>query len=742
MGTTCLICIGIFIVPLTLCIIYKSSKRTIRLSWVRFKLSWKKKLRNLEPWIAACVLIAFIAYILNSIGLFSKLSGDINIDYQLAETNDTTRVYTYTTTIYMTLVTTMMTLVAVSVTAYIFLIGALSSRESYEYGRVRQLKADNTRCLVFLAIFSGILTAVNLLLDNGYLPFRWIKYGTIFLSFLVILYHIYFIYEIIIFERGIVDRAFTYVRNNIDYFTSEETEWTQINNSREMPDELISFIKSIGDLELLMNSIAANHEAEFHLRQNQVKENFLADILQKKKLDNSKGFIDDYGKLLEIRNCIWIISRENMYPTNLSWLKEKTDSLLAELKTSGMQAEHFNEMTFNHLELEISKLQNTSFTESAFYHVKFNESDIEGADFSQALLNNVDLSSVNAVGAVFRNTRIVDSMLDVNSNFSYAALDGVDLSGQIIGEDLPHESAEERKEQYKKRTGKEPIEGYDLFRINFLGAGLSRSNFIDGKLKNIAFNNAVLTNAQLTHTVLEGCVLTNADLSGAQMSNVYVYEDCEFDYANMEGVNGNYSKWGVKRETGTVGQHLSMNRSRLARANFSDSSFLDCDIKNAYANDSTFIDTDFTNCDFTNTFLINADFTDVDIKKCKFCGANLSNILLIMTHDGKYLADTSFSKANFTNAEIRNCIFRNCHFEETIFGGSMLRDVRFENCTFLHTQFRDCFFFNVERDGCFTEEEATFEKCEFGTNDDRSFAMKKTVKKPTFLSRLKRGRKK
>lgn len=729
MGTLCKALIAAIIFLVCLCVIYCYNREAIRLIWNRFRLSWRKKGKGLGPWIAAIIGFLALIYLLNLVNLLQKISGSINIEYHPEEANNITPVFTYTTTIYMTLVTTLLALMAVSVTAYIFLVGALTSREPYEYGRVRQLKADNTGQLVILAIFSGVLTAINLLLDNGYCSFKWIKYGTILLSFLVICFHIYFIYEIIVYEHCIVDRAFTYVKKNIDHYTSEETDWTRISNTNEEPNELISFIKNMGDLELLMNSIATNHEAEFHLRQNQVKENFLRDIFKNKGMDNAADFIEDYGRMLEIRNCIWIINRDRLYPSNLSYLGEQTYQLLKQLREKGMRAEHFNGMIFNKMNLRTALLHNTSFTDSAFYRVNLNGANLEGADFSRALLNNVDFHNVNATGAVFRDARIVNATFNVDSDFSYAALDGIDLSGQKLGKRRSVLSDNDRRKQHKNRTGKEPSEEFDLYRINFFGAGLKRASFIDGELINITFKNAVLTNAQMTHSSLQGCVFSNADLSEAQMSEIIISQDCLFDYANMEGVNASHSKWGdedsVYSQKSTIPQKvelLSMNRSRLARANFSQSSFSNCDMNNSYANDSSFIYTTFTNCSFKNTILINADFTDAKIKKCCFQEANLSNILMIMTDSDREVIKTDFSKANFTNAEIRNCIFKGCFFIDTLFSDTLIRDVKFEGCTFLHTQFRDCFFFNVSKDGSLTKENVVFERCEYGTEADLVFA--------------------
>ena len=644
-----------------------------------------------RKWVYVILVIAVIVSVIlaNVVGVFS---GEIGCRI------------TVTTSIYATLITILLALLALAVTAYIFLATALKERrESYEQKTVEQMLAVRTKHLLFLAVLGIFSLGFCFLIDNADSGFKFLTYLhflTITGSSIVCVLLMIYICAIITYEQGLKIFA---GRARRKLFSSKLNKCGLKDFARRMLRKLSSFIfrgendqdrsvfKFIGDLEMLVMTLVANHKDNFHSVD---ASDAIRAIIESKtdQLDKSDEFVEDYNKLIAYRDflrveqqntnkAIWVTPEE--YTRVQGTIKKLEDGL----KKKYLAGERLKNLNFVAPFLQISKeqfsLKATVFSESAFENVNFENAQLYGADFSRTRLNEVNFKSADCTEGIFSEAVFREIKVDTGSIFRNAVFRNTDFSRQKFETD-----------------------SNDVF--CFESASFVQANLIECIFSACDFRYANFNRALMTSIVLDSVCLSYANLSQAILTKA----NCSFEQKKAdsfpreeywknnrmeegEGLSFGYiDSWHGKRlgaaffvnlEQSTLSQAsisaYNFVGSRMADANFSDAGIKNCIFDRCYGQRATFQEATIQFCRFQYAMFDTSDFSYAEIIDCDFSDVNLRDCLMVKAKvHGNAQVHACFQRANFTNAQLRGCRFTNCDFRGARFTDADLLGAIFKNC--------------------------------------------------------------
>lgn len=689
--------------------------------------------KQIIVYILSIVLVALIVFLLSTILVKNgNLAALLNISYTSSESipvqeatistpasSEPTpiQVTTISTTVFATLTTVLLALVALAVTAYVFLNDALSNRAKYEKNVIITLKTRTRRHLFIYCVLSGVCIALCLIVDNLNLS-SWsylsiVGYGVVITSFLGIVLLVLYINTIVNYENHIIEYARSYIRFNQYDLLGMKRKWLKKEDCTHAEDTSV-FIKAVGDLEKLINRVLENHESDFRFQFGLPSNIVLLTVLSKKIKNPSQIFLDyfkercdQYRRILEIRNCAWIVQDSGDDVCILKNLLTLVTVIEQELMAFVFNQELFVDLNFHDVDFSKGYFSQSSFKRTALRNSTLSGAILKDCDFSGALLQHVNLENADCSGAVFEGARISFPVINTKTKFEKAVFREAEFTmdrdaclGKVV---LP-------STEYS-------------YPFNFADISAEKVNFIGMQLGGIDFFRAVLTSAQLDDTRL-ACRFDWADLSNALMTNAAILCGCSFQYANCSGITAMYSKWNAEPESEKE-KYIDLQNSRFVHANLANSKIMLCDFSKSYMNDATFVGALINKCTFQGVFLANADFSDTTVKRCDFSETNLLNTLWI-GHKGisegnntSVVERVCFEKAEMNRCSIRNYIFRNCHFNCAILDNAVIRDTQFIECTFDHTHFNNALLFNVTWKNCSGKIETREEDLDFGTFEDR-----------------------
>ena len=660
-------------------------------------------IRRILSVCAVTVVFYLIAKVLFSLGITQQFS----VTYSSVNTDSPIPVTTTSSTIYATLMTVILALIALAVTAFVFLNDALSNRASYELQIINSLKSDTRRRLFINCLISGICIIALLIIDNintnGGKFFSIIQYVVVCASFFDIVCLCIYINSIVNYEKQLLNFARSYIEYNQNSFKIEKGGILpkDADDNKDKERQFTEVVKSIGDLDRIVNCILQNHEPELRMEKSQVNVATLQTILKGKeaeKNDSINNIIHNvcikYKRLIEIRNCMWILY-DYGEDINLdgSILKETTQKVLSELFTLSLNSEHFDDTCFNNNSFKKAVFTESTFRGSALNKVSFQEAKLDNCDFSGSLLHNVDFSEANCKYAVFSNSKIINPLITKASLFENAVFRDVEFQLKM-----------ERTQDAKKQDAK---------KYNFMGIAAHGANFTNDILCEFDFENGVFAGATFANAELINCKFTGTCLANAVVSSAKFIGSCDFNNADCSNLVAAGSSWGEDTKNSKIEKdpnkyYITLTGSRFLRANFAYSQLYRCNFAGAYLNDASFMSSAIKNCCFLGAFVNYVDFTNTAIEHTNFSNAQLVDALFItrtgQTEDGTpkqfAIKDAIFDKSNMKHCSISGYTFEGCNFNETILDDVMIRDTNFIKCTFNNTRFVGATFFNVTWDEC------------------------------------------
>lgn len=620
---------------------------------------------------AIIVVVAFVAY-----------NGRcIHIDMANVQEN----VNTETTTVLATLITIICSFVALLVTVYIFLIGTLAGAKNYERRNVAEYKRTTTRRVFTTVVISFVVVAADLILDNIDKKVVGASQGLIFVgymlaaaSFLDILALALFTSDIVRYDRNLRKYAEKYIKNVETAFKS---------NHEHEDNESEKLIKKIGDLEVIVNDILKNHEADFRYGSSSDVGQLYQELTHKGiGGKTAKAFCDDYESMIEVRNRLWIIQTYgDHFPT--TGLGFQVDEMLHQATMYLMSGERFRKENFVGSDFVDADFTGTSFRESAFTDVKFCKAKLVDSDFTETLIQNVDFKDADCTDIVLRGAKLTNISISEKTVFTRAVLDDAVIT---FKRDILYEQDPEKMYRFDSISG-------------------HRLNLINSRLISMDFSNSVLAESQFSAGMISDCKFDYCNLKKAFFANVDVSTGSSFKYADMEGMVAPFSAWGksVSKKDGKPVK-LNSHEARLAGSNLTNSQISNCDFSGAYINDASFGETRIEKCCFDDSFLDHSDFANIYLCDSSFINASMNGAMITGYRDkGKEedyklqdIKNVHFDDAKLTNAEIRNRTFVHCTFNNTIFNGSILHDVTFKDCSFHNAQFADTLFMKVHWKKC------------------------------------------
>ena len=677
----------------------------------------------------AAVTVLFLIFIKL---IHRELSSVFSITYENSEIGGAVQVFTTSTTVFTTLMTVILALIALAVTAYVFLNDVLSSRKSYEQRVISTVKHVNTIRLFYLAIYSGICIIGCFAADNlSILAGRSIILYTIaILSLFDVLLLILFVNTIVNYEVHLAAHAESYIMYNQGNLISElEPEGLDSEESNHL-QVATEVIKRVGDLESLILSLNNRHESEFRYSNDLVGPSLITSIIAKKERnieDVIEQKVSQYGRLVEIRNCIWILQNVDEELTTV-YIDPRLNMILKKLTAWFVQnafaREYFQKLNYTDMSFEKAKFDYSSFVDSNFTNVKFNEAKMNYISFLGCHMQNCDFSDIECSDSDFSTTKLIQPVFTEKSNFKNAMFVDAEIVFDTIGPKT--NDLGESKVYYQ-----------------FSGTNFRHANLVGGSFTSIDFENSVFRDASFAGGRFTDCNFALANLSNAVLANVVVDINCNFMYANCTGITAVYSKWGEKLDdVHGKGARLNLASSRFVSASFTNAHLANCNFLGSYMNDATFRSARIENCDFTQTLLTNVDFTESSIDYCYFDEATLNNALFVgfetdhiqrsfvkktkrsglqkLNLSRSTIQYVSFSGASMVGIEIRGYNFKNCVFDNVVFDDAVIREVKFIHCDFNHVRMKDALVFNVEWEDCNAKADADAEKeIDFGSESDR-----------------------
>lgn len=615
-----------------------------------------------RKWSNTIILVFFVSVIVilaNVLGFFSG-----NFGHRI----------TITTSIYATLITILLALLALAVTAYIFLATALKERrESYVQKTVEQMLAVRTKQLLFLTIFGILSLLLCFLIDNADSELKFpacLHFLTITGASIACVLLMFYICTIITYDHGL--RTFAYRARRI-IFLSESGE--------QIDHDMSDVIKSIGDLEMLVMTLVANHKDNFHGAD-------AFDTIRTIMEDQS----ENYDKLISYRDYLRIEQQttgksiritKKEYDRVRKTIKEVEDGL----KERYLLGERLKNLNFVAPFLQISEkkffLKATVFSESAFEKVDFSNAILNSADFSQTRLNEVNFEGANCTEGIFSEAVFREIKVDTGSIFRNAVFRNTDFGRQKFDTDSSNAFC-------------------------FEGASFVHANLIECIFSACDFQYANFNRALMTSINLDSVCLSYADLSQAILTNAQLHfraekADCfplekywknnqakehgcqPFSYIDSWHEQRLGAAFFVNLEQSTLSQAsisaYNFVGSRIADANFSDAIIENCIFDRCYGQRATFQEATIQFCRFQYAMFDTSDFSYAEIIDCDFSDINLRDCLMVKSKvHGNTQVFACFQRANFTNAQLRGCRFTNCDFRGARFTDADMLGVVFQNC--------------------------------------------------------------
>ena len=679
----------------------------------------ERSIRQICGHILLIFLVLLIAFLLSTWIDSGNLGTLLNVSYKNSDT-EVIPVTTMSTTVFATLMTVLLALIALAVTAYVFLNDALSNRDNYEKGVIQTLKSRTRWRLFINCLLSGVCIALCLVVDNTSLAFgsylKIARYGVVIVSAFEILCLILYINVIVNYERHLLEYARSYIEFNqcaLCMIKRQRRRKKQLDLYSSDSSVIADVIKKIGDVENIVNSILRHHESEFRYQHEMTSDAMLQSILnnkvEEKQLSIQKKDIERicgrYKRLLEIRNCLWVMQDYGEDINVLLKLPNLSMELTNTIKQYAFRRESFPDLSFYDIDFSRSDFFQSSMRGSALQCVNLNKADLRNCDFSDGLLQNVDLRGADCSGAIFSGARIVSPVIDEKTKFENAVFGEAEFTfenSQCFCKTVP-DVTEDYLYCFKAVSGR-------------------RANFIGGRLSCMTFERAALPGAQFDNSELNRCNFQWADLSEAILTMAAIRGNNDFTHVNCSNLTAVYSSWGDM--SGKKEQKMDLTGSRFARANLAGSVMANCNFRKAYINDASFTGAKLTWCKFREALLTNTDFTDASISQCDFTGTILMNALFVgdmesQRIEGDTIDDVLFTDAEMNGCSIKNHTFTNCSFKNAILDHVIIRNVKFIGCAFHHAHIDHALLFNVTWENCSGRIETQEEDIDFGTFEDR-----------------------
>lgn len=672
-------------------------------------------------------------------------------------------VTTITTTMFATLMSIILALVALAVTAYVFLNDALSKRNECEHGIILDMKESTRRRLFAESVFSGMCVVAILVVDNADLRavlgsrIAWVRYAVLVAGLLDAILLLFFISAIVNYEKRLLALAQSYIDVNGKNLVKKLEKSQQLEVEQKDPFILVDpaeIIKSIGDLEMLLSSILSNHESEFRFQKGLTSAVMLKAILkenQRKAKENretgktaetggntSNNEIDElyesYRKLVEIRNCIWVLQNAGQEPKAQYGLIERAKSIGTALQEFAFRDERFLELNFNATDFSNFCFEKSAFRESAMLDVNFSGAKLQDTDFSGTLLQKPNFEGADCTGAVFTEARIISPKINRESKFEKAVFRNLDLTVENRESIKPDSLPAERKE---------------LYQFKFSQTSAHHARFMSCIFRRFDFRESVFSSATFSDAILIACNFNQTDLSDAIMVHAMISRSCDFSYSYCSGLMGAYSSWGEVKKRDKEDKEkivdpfadklkikwLNLTGARFERANLAEAILTRCLFHKAYLNYASLTAAEVTGCDFADSFMKSVDFTDTVLNYCTFDRAFLTDTLVIgeteeakrqyeketglkQKKDSYTIKNTSFIKTDLQRCSIRNHRFEGCFFDGAILNDASIRDVEFVRCSFNNAHFNGAMLFNVTWNACMGRPRTDREMIEFGTQVD------------------------
>ena len=651
--------------------------------------------------------LRLLAFAVPIIVLILLLKKDNDLSKGLFDLSVASDAETTSATLFATLITVLLALIALSVTAHVFLNDALLNRKDYEEQQIKNLKRHTTQRMFFICIFSGLCITLCLFVDNANLANKvdwiWIRLVSVIISLFDIIALVLFINSIVNYEKHLIEYARSYIKFNQPFLTGGKADKSRINSTQKNEATISVVVKSIGDLEDLVSNILKNHESEYRYQRSVTSELMLNTILRKKAETNLiKSItvsIDDickkYSRMIEIRNCIWILQDNDDSAAINCGLKESILELKRLLSLFAFRDERFIDLSFIDEDFSSGDFTQSSMRKSAFLNSNFTGATLKNCDFSDSLLQNVDFRGANCRGVVLLNARIVSPKISTETDFENAVLSGCEITlaeNETIGLDK-HNHAE------SGRNNRDKLYPYNFKRISCQRTFFSKCCFIG-----INFDNSVFTNSSLEESRIIECSFEYADMKAAVLVNAIISRSCIFGYSDCSDIVAASSIWGYDDEVGV--DYLDLTGARFVHANMAYTQMTKCRFNRAYMNDATFTASRIDNCHFNGSLLSNIDFSDAVIDNSFFSHSLLHNALFIggdtATSEEKRqkISNTWFVESEMNNCSIKNYTFEKCNFNKAVLDGSVIRNVTFIDCTFDYSRFSDVLLFNVKFKNC------------------------------------------
>jgi len=584
---------------------------------------------------------------------------------------------TTTTSVYATLITILLALLALAITAYIFLATSLKERrESYEQETIDRMLSLRTTQLLYLTGGGLFSLFACFLLDNGdyHIPYENVcLLAVIIVSTAVSVLLLVYIGCIINFENGLLSVA---KRARKKLFPSGKF-WKKI------PLDM-SIFKLVGDLEMLVMQLLHNHKDDFHN----------IDVLNTLQVLTTEEFVKTYKKLISYRDFLRVEKQENRSKL-LTTDEEQRQVMKAvrqledDLKDKRLGGERLKNLNFIapflRQDEQKFKLEATVFTGSAFEKINFKNASLQSADFSQARLNCVNLEDADCTEAVFSEAVFRELTVNSRSKFEKAVFRDTAFGRQKFCADIGEVFRFQNASFVKANLIECVFQACDFRYANFSEALMASIELDSVCLSYADLNQAILTNAKLQFQPTRVASFPVKDYWNK--SQLRKDGQPHPSYANSWNGHGLGAAFFVNLERSTLSQACLANYnfavSRMAGANFSDTSIENCIFDRCYGQRATFQEAVIKECRFWFAMFNLVDLSYSHIFQCDFSNVDLRNSLIVEAT----VKNSTFKQANFTNAQLRGCLFSNCNFTGARFIDADLTGACFQNCTLTEAKF-------------------------------------------------------
>lgn len=124
--------------------------------------------------------------------------------------------------------------------------------------------------------------------------------------------------------------------------------------------------------------------------------------------------------------------------------------------------------------------------------------------------------------------------------------------------------------------------------------------------------------------------------------------------------------------------NVDFSEEALAKGNYEDCTFANCNLANADLSDFNFIECSFEQCDWSVANIANTAFRDIKFKGCKLLGLHFEDanaLMFAVRFEGCQL-----NLASFYQRSMKNTHFKECNLQEVDFTETDLTNARFDNC--------------------------------------------------------------